>query len=398
MLVSTIELFWRARKGQPLGLRGAEQLSLDWRSIIERKDRIVESWSKGKADALSNMGIEVVRGKARFAGTNQINIGGRNLAGRKLIIATGSKPSRPSFPGAERGITSDELIHLREQPARLVVVGGGFIGLEFGFAMARAGSKVTVLQSGPHIAPPLDDEIRDALLAIAKEAAIDIYTGVQVSRIGEDRSVEARVGDKSMSFAADQVLLATGRPSNVDELNLPSAGVDVERSAVKVNEFLQSVTNPDVYAVGDAAGKHQHTPVAWYEGPIAAHNALKGNERKADFSIFPSAIFTIPSIGQVGLTEKEARDRGFRVGISRMPFDYNPAAGVRDETEGMVKVVYDEATEKVLGAHVIGAHAEDLIQIAAVGMRGGLKKSEIGAMHYVFPTLGGAIFDAMAAG
>lgn len=398
MLVSTIELFWRARKGQSLGLVGTEKLSLDWQAVIARKDRIVESWSKGKAESLSNMGIEVMRGKARFAGTNQVNIDGRNLSGKKLIVATGSKPSRPSLPGAERGITSDELIHLREQPSRFVVVGGGFIGLEFGFAMARAGSKVTVLQSGPHIAPPLDDEIRDALLAIAKEAAIDIYTGVQVSRIGEDRSVEARVGDKRISFAADQVLLATGRPSNVDELNLPSAGVDVDRSAVKVNEFLQSVTNPDVYAVGDAAGKHQHTPVAWYEGPIAAHNALRGNERKVDFSIFPSAIFTIPSIGQVGLTEKEARDRGFRVGISRMPFDYNPAAGVRDETEGMVKVVYDAASEKVLGAHVIGAHAEDLIQIAAVGMRGGLKKSEIGAMHYVFPTLGGAIFDAMAAG
>jgi pyruvate/2-oxoglutarate dehydrogenase complex dihydrolipoamide dehydrogenase (E3) component len=149
--------------------------------------------------------------------------------------------------------------------------------------------------------------------------------------------------------------------------------------------------------VGDAAGKHQHTPVAWYEGPIAAQNALVGNKKKVDFTVFPSAVFTIPAIGQVGLTEKEARTKGLRVKVSKLPFDYNPAAAVRGETEGLVKVVYEEGTERILGVHVIGAHAEDTVQIAAVAMRGGLKKSEVGAMHYVFPTLGGAIFDTMAA-
>ncbi|MBI2361579.1 MAG: NAD(P)/FAD-dependent oxidoreductase [Deltaproteobacteria bacterium] len=396
--MSTIELFWRARKGAALGLRGTDNLSLDWRAIIERKDRIVESWSKGKEENLAKLGIAVLRGKGRFSGPNEIDIEGKKLTARKVIIATGSRPARPSFPGADHGITSDDLIHLKEQPARLVVVGGGFIGLEFGFALARAGSKVTILQSGPQIGPALDDEIREALLVTAKEAAIDIFTGVQVSRIAENSTVEARVGHKNMSFPADEVLLATGRPSNVDNLNLPKASVDVERSAVKVNEFLQSVSNENVYAIGDAAGKHQHTPVAWYEGPIAARNALKGNERKVDFSVFPSAIFTIPAIGQVGLTEREALQRGLKAKVTRLPFTSNPAAGVRDETEGMVKVVYEEATDKVLGVHVLGAHAEDMVQIAAVGMLGGLKRSQLGAAHYVFPTLGGAIFDAMALG
>lgn len=172
----------------------------------------------------------------------------------------------------------------------------------------------------------------------------------------------------------------------------------MEASSVKVNEFLQSVSAPNIYAVGDAAGKHQHTPVAWYEGPIAAHNALKGNERKADFSVFPTAIFTIPAIGQVGLTQRDALGRGLKAKVSRLPYSYNPAAGVRDETEGLVKVVYEEGTDRILGVHVMGAHAEDIVQIATVGMRAGLKKSELGSMHYVFPTFGGAIFDAMAAG
>ena len=398
MLVSTIELFWRAREGRKLGLKGTENLALDWKAIIERKDRIVQSWSKGKEAGLSALGIAIVRGKAKFVAPREITVDGKKISAEKIIIATGSKPGRPDIPGAALAITSDELIHLKEQPARLVVVGGGFIGLEFGFALARADSKVTLLQSGPQIGPALDDAIRDLLLKIAREAEIDILTGVEVRSISKDKTVEAQVVGKTQSFPADQVLLATGRPSNVSPLQPQAAGVDVERKAVKVNEYLQSVSAPHIYAVGDAAGKHQHTPVAWYEGPLAAHNALKGNERKVDFSIFPSAIFTIPAIGQVGLTQKEALSRGLKIKVSKLSYDYNPAAGVRNETEGLVKVITEEETDRILGLHVIGAHAEDIVQLGAVAMRGGLKKSEMGSMHYVFPTLGGAIFDAMAAG
>ena len=294
------------------------------------------------------------------------------------------------------GITSDELIHLKEQPKRLVVIGGGFIGLEFGFALAWAGTKVTILQSGPQIGPALDDEIRDILLKAATEAGITVLSNVKVKAIAADKTVEVETAGLAERYPADTVLVATGRPANVKPLNPQAAGIDLDASAVKVNEYLQSTSAPHIYAVGDAAGKRQHSPVAWYEGPIAAHNALKGNERKVDFSVFPNAIFTIPAIGQVGLTEREALERGFRARTSKLSYDSNPAAGVRNETEGMVKVVYEEATDRILGVHVIGARAEDIVQIAAVAIRAGLKKSEVGSMHYIFPTICGAIFDAMA--
>jgi glutathione reductase (NADPH) len=323
-------------------------------------------------------------------------VDGRNFSADKIVIATGSKPARPAIPGAELGITSDELLHLKRQPKELVVVGGGFIGLEFGFALAWAGTKVTILQSGPQIAPALDEEIREILLAAAKQAGMTIKTNVKVKGIAAGKNVEAEVDGHAEKFAADEVLLATGRPSNVEPLNPSAAGIELDRGAVKVNDYLQSVSAPHVYAVGDAAGKHQHSPVAWYEGPIAAHNALKGNEQRVDFSVFPSAIFTIPAIGQVGLTEKEALGRGLKAKVSKLSYDSNPAAGVRAETEGLVKIVYEEGTERILGAHVIGAHAEDIVQIAAVAIKGGLKKSAVAAMHYVFPTIGGAIFDTMA--
>jgi glutathione reductase (NADPH) len=396
VLVSTIELFHRARGGRELGIVGAEALALDWRAVIERKERIVASWSQSKEGTPEKLGIEVLRGHGVFTGAHEIAVNERSYSAEKIIIATGSKPARPPIAGVELGITSDELLRLKDRPARLVVVGGGFIGLEFGFALARAGSKVTILQSAPQIAPALDDEIRDILLKAAYEAGMTIATNVKIKAIARDKTVEAEVGAQATPFPADAVLLATGRPSNVEPLHPHVAGIELDRSAVKVNEYLQSVSAPHIYAVGDAAGKHQHSPVAWYEGPIAAHNALTGNDRKIDFSIFPSAVFTIPAVGQVGLTEQEALSRGLKPKVSKLPYDYNPAAGVRNETEGLVKIVYEEGTERILGAHVIGSHAEDIVQIVAVAMRGGLKKSEVGAMHYVFPTIGGAIFDAMA--
>jgi glutathione reductase (NADPH) len=395
VLVSTIELLTRARRGKDLGIKGTENLSLDWPALIERKDRIVATWSTGKEATPAKLSIPVLRGKGTFTGAHEVRVNGNTVSAEKIIIATGSKPARPAIPGAELGITSDELIHLEEQPKRLVVIGGGFIGLEFGFALAWASTKVTILQSGPQIGPALDDEIRQILLNAASEAGITIVTNVKVKAIASDKTVEAEVAGRPERYVADAVLLATGRPSNVQPLNPEAAGIELDHAAVKVNGYLQSVSAPHIYAVGDAAGKHQHSPVAWYEGPIAAHNAIKGNERKVDFNVFPSAVFTIPAVGQVGLTENEALDRGLKARISKLSYDSNPAAGVRNETEGMVKVVYEETTERILGVHVIGAHAEDIVQIAAVAIKGGLKKSELGAMHYVFPTIGGAIFDTM---
>ena len=394
--MSTIELFTRARHAKELGINGTENLTFDWPAVIARKDEIVKSWSTGKNATPEKLGIPVLRGHARFTAPHEIGVNDNTYSAEKFIIATGSKPARPPISGAEYGITSDELIHLKEQPARMVVVGGGFIGLEFGFALAWAGTKVTILQSGPEIAPALDQEIRALLLESAAKAGILVKTNVKVTRIGSDKTVESDIGGRTETFSADQVLLATGRPSNVAPLNPHAAKIELDHSAVKVNEYLQSASAPHIYAVGDSAGKRQQSPVAWYEGPIAAHNAIKGNERKVDFSGFPTAIFTIPAVGQVGLTEVEALNRGIKAKTTKLPYEYNPAAGVRNETEGMVKVVYEEGTERILGVHVIGAHAEDTIQIAAMAMKGGLKKSEVGAMHYVFPTFGGAIFDAMA--
>jgi pyruvate/2-oxoglutarate dehydrogenase complex dihydrolipoamide dehydrogenase (E3) component len=394
VLVSTVELAWRARRGARLGLTGARRVGLDWRRVIGRKNRLVERWSRGKRQSLERQGIAVLRGRARFTGPHEVAVDGRRVTAERIVIATGSAPARPPIEGIEHAVTSAELFERTSLPERLVVIGGGYIGLELAFVFGRAGSRVTVLQSGPHVLPGADDELRAALVALADGAGITILTGARASRITRARTVHAAVGGTARRFAADVVLVATGRPANVADLGLDAAGVAVERGAVRVNERRQSPTAPHVYAAGDANGEHQHTPVAWYEGRLVAENALRGPGRAADFAVLPTATFTIPALAQVGLTEGEARRRGHRVGVGRAPFADSAAAGVSEETEGLVKLVYDEADGRLLGVHILGVGAEDLIHVGAVALRAGMTRHDLAAMHYVFPTMAGSVFDA----
>ena len=395
MLVSTVELAWRTRRAAELGITGTDGVGLDWSAVIARKNQLVANWSEGKDTALERQGISVLRGPARFLGPHELEVGDRRVTADRVVVATGSAPKRPPIEGIEGALTSDQLLERTTLPRRLVIIGGGVIAMELGFAFGRAGAKVTVLQSGPVVLPALDAEIRTALLALAPGAGLTLHTRAKVARIAADHTVEAEVEGRHERFPADVVLVATGRPPNTAGLDLEAAHVVLERDAVQVNEYLQSPSAPHVYAAGDATGSHQHTPAAWYEGRLAAENALRGNRRAVDFSLFPTATFTIPAAAQVGLTEAAARETGHTVGVARAPFDDSTAAAVRSETEGLVKVVFDQATGRLLGVHILGAGAEDLVHIAAVAMRAGLTREALAGMHYVFPTLAGSVFDAM---
>lgn len=393
--MSTVELFDRSRRASSLGIKNAASLALDWPAVISRKRAIVESWSRGKEPALRQAGIDVITGPARFVSPHEIQVDGRRIGAERFIVATGSKASRPPIEGVEHAMMSDDLLDHAEVPARLVVIGGGVIGLELGFCFARAGSRVTVLQNGPHILPAADEEIRDALLEIGRSLGMEFRTNAAVKRIGANRTVEAESEGTVESFPADVVLVAAGRPPNTAHLGLEAAGVErTSRGGVKVNEFLQSTQAAHVYAAGDAIGRHQHTPTAWYEGPIAARNALQGNSERTDYSVLPTTVFSIPALAQVGMTERQAVELGLRVKVNRTLVKHNPAAGVRGDTDGVTKLIYEEGTEKLLGVHILGPHAEDLIGGAAIALRGGLTRGELAGIHPVFPTLGSAIIDA----
>jgi glutathione reductase (NADPH) len=179
VLVSTVELAWRAKKAGELGIRGTEGIGLDWSAVIARKNRLVASWSEGKPEGLEQQGIAVLRGRARFVGPHEVVVDGRRVTAERIILATGSAPGRPPIEGIERGLTSDQLLERTTLPGRLVVIGGGAIGMELGFAFGRAGSRVTVLQSGAHVLPAADGEVREALLALAPDARLEIRTGAR---------------------------------------------------------------------------------------------------------------------------------------------------------------------------------------------------------------------------
>jgi mercuric reductase len=400
VLVSTVELSWRVRRAGPLGLAGVAGVGIDWAALVARKKQLVASWSEGTKESLEKQGIAVLPGRAEFRGREELAVNGRRVTAGRFVVATGSSPARPRMEGIERAVTSDEFFDLPERPGRLTVIGGGYIGLELGFAAARAGSQVTVLQKDAEFLPALDAELRDMLLRLGVEAGMEFLTQADARRIVADGAgsvVEATVAGQARKIAADVVLVATGRPPNTARLALDRAGVALTpRGGVAVNEFLAAPGAPHVYAAGDALGAHMHTPAAWYTGQLAAQNAVKGNERKADFTFLPTTVFTIPSVAQVGLTEAEARRKGLAVAVKRLPMDHNPVAGIREETEGMVKAVYEEASDRLVGVQMLGAGAEDLIHIAAVALAAGLKRSELAGMHYVFPTLSGAMFDVMA--
>lgn len=394
--MSAVELFDRCRRSGDLGIRHAASLALDWPAVIARKRSLVERWSRGKEASLREAGIEVINGPASFLSPEEIVAGERRVRAAKFVIATGSRPARPrAIDGLEHAMTSDELLDHPEIPGRLVIIGGGVIGLELGFCLARAGSRVTVLQDGPEILGDADEEMREVLLDVGRSLGMTFRTGVRVTRVRPDKAVEAAREGGAAIYPADAVLVAAGRPPNTSRLNLEAAGVEcTARGGVRVNEYLQSVTAARVYAAGDAAGGPQHTPTAWYEGRIAARNALRGNAEKTDYSVLPTTVFTIPALARVGLTEQEARGRGLRVKVNRTRVRDNPAAGVRGEEEGITKLIFEEGSEKILGVHMLGPRAEDLIGAAAVALKGGLRRNELAAIHPVFPTLGSALIDA----
>ena len=394
-IVSTVELLWRARRGERLGLTGTDGLGLDWAAMIDRKSRIVSEWGAGHADSFSRAGIDVLTGRAAFIDAKQLRVDGASFTADAFVVAVGSVPTRPHLAGVEHTITSSQILQLRHLPSRLTIIGGGVVALEFAFAFARAGSKVVVLEARPHVLAPLDDDIRNVLLELAAAAGIRVETNARVIAVARDKTVTAEIDGDSSIFRSDVALLAVGRTANTRTLGLDRAGVSLSDSGMCLNEYLQSSTAPHVFGAGDVAGRFQLTSVAWYEGRIAGGNAAGARER-ADYEIVPSAVFTIPSLAQVGLTEALAAGRGVGIETHTMDYSDNTAASVKDETEGLIKLVVGREDGRVLGAQIIGEHAEDLINIAAIAIRGRLTRSELGSTLYAYPSLAGLVFDVAA--
>ena len=367
-------------------------LRIDWPELMRFKRSFTDPITDGIERTLAAQGIEAIHAEVRFSGRHALTVGNDEIDGRFILIATGAKPAKLNIPGDEHLTTSDEFLELNELPRRIAMLGGGYVSLEFAHIAARAGAEVTVIHRGKRPLERFDPDLADLLLKRTADLGIEVMLESEATAITENAggySVIAARHGKPVVVDVDLVVHGAGRPPNIDRLDLPAANVDFGRGGVTVNEFLQSVSNDRVYAAGDAAssGTPPLTPMAEVEGAIAAENMIGGNLRRPDAAAAPSVVFTIPALATVGLTEQAARDRGlrFRTEFSETSSWMGPRRAA--EPASGHKVLVEEETERILGAHLIGHGADEVINVFAVAIRYGLAANQIASADYGYPTM-----------
>ena len=362
---------------------------LDWAKLIDREKQMVASIPDRMKGVAQKRGT-VFQGRARFVGPNAVEVGGTVLEADHLVVATGSKPRVLHMPGAEHLITSDEVLTERELPGEVVFVGGGVIAMEFGHVYARAGTKVTILEVMPRLLPNLDADAVARLREESERIGIVVETAVSVDSItaGNGRFDVAWSRDGvTHTVGADRVVNGAGRVADVDGLDLDEAGVEHDGVRIVVDEYLRSVSNPAVWVCGDAlVGSAQLSPLATYEGQIVGRNIVDGPSVKPDYSVVPSGLYTVPAMGSVGLTEAQASERGLDVEVMVNDLVDWFSALSYGETVAWSKVLVDRKTDRIVGAHIVGHHGEDLIHLFAMAMRHGIPASAIKDSIYGFPT------------
>jgi len=348
---------------------------LDLAALIAQKDELVAALRQEKyADLLEAYDIDFIPGKARFTGPNALAVDGRALTAERYLIATGASPWAPPIPGLNQTgyLTSTTALDLTELPGSLAVIGGNAIGLELGQYFANLGSKVTILEVLPRLAPFEEPEISAGITQALEDQGLRIITGAQITRIERPDgkiALRGRADGKAFTVPVDQVLVATGRRANTADLGLDAAEVGVDtRGSVVVDSTLRT-TNPRIWAAGDCTPAPQFVYVSAYEGALAVDNAIGGQGRTVDFRALPRVTFTNPQIASAGLTEEQAQKDGYQVRTSSLPLSAVPRALVNRETRGLFKLVADAKTDRILGAHILAESAGEVILSAVYAIK-----------------------------
>jgi glutathione reductase (NADPH) len=391
ILVGATEAVEWVRRLSGKGLESADT-RIDWSRLVEFKRSLIADVPKSRETGFRNQGIDTFHGRATFSGPTAVVVGDDVLEGRYVVVAAGARPATVRMPGAEHLVTSEQFLELDRLPSRIVFVGGGYISFEFAHVAARAGATVSILHRGVRPLPLFEPDLVEVLVARTRTLGIDIHLGTEVTRIdgrGEHFQIEAITADQTRGFAADMVVHGAGRVPEIDDLGLDAAGVAWDITGVRVNEYLQSVSNPSVYAAGDAAanGGPRLTPVAGYDGRIVAANVLKGNHAIHDYTVVPSVVFTIPPLASVGLHERDARERGLRFTTHyEQTNSWYSSRRIAESASGF-KVLVEEESERVLGAHLLGPDADEVINLFAMAMRSGMRAHAMKEMVFSYPTV-----------
>jgi glutathione reductase (NADPH) len=421
VLVEAVKVVDSAQRHQNKGVLGSDKVHIKWSDLIRFKRTFTEPFPKYREEGYKKAGIVPFHGHARFVGWNAIKVegeeekGGNNknnntavLNGKRILVATGAKPMELNIPGSANITTSDQFLEFGEDrlPNRIVFVGGGYISFEFAHIAARAGAKVTILHRGKQPLEHFDPDLVNMLVQKSQDLGIDIHLQSAVEKIDkssdDDGSYAVQYSNTSIAsnssnqkkktttqIECDMVVHGAGRIPNTHGLDLAAAGVEHTMQGIKVNEYLQSVSNPSIYAAGDvaASGGLPLTPVATYEGRLVATNLIKGNVLKSNYSGLPSVAFTIPPLTSVGMQEKEAKEAGFRFRTKyENTASWASSRRVGESCSGF-KVLIEEDSNRILGAHILGPHAEEVINIFSMAIRLGLTAKDLGdPLLYTYPT------------
>jgi len=392
VLTGAAEAIEWIRRLEGKGVRPGEA-RLEWPELMAFKRSIIAGIPEKRESGFVAQGIETFHGRARFIGPTRLAVGADILEARHVVVASGARPAALGIPGCEHVISSEQFLDLDILPQRIVFIGGGFISFEFAHVAARAGAAVAILHRGERPLDAFDPDLVDLLVARTRELGVAVHIETEVKAIeaaGAGFRVHASHGDERRLTEADIVVHGAGRVAEIEDLDLEAAGVRWGRDGVTVNAHLQSVSNPSVYAAGDAAatGGPKLTPVAAHHGRLVAANLLEGNSRTFDHSVVPSVVFTIPALASVGLQEHDARKQGCRFEARHENTSAWFSSRRIGESASGFKVLVDQDSGEVLGAHLMGPNAEETINVFAMAMRARMSVRAIKDMTFAYPTSG----------
>ncbi len=398
ILLHSASLYMEVKRAGIFGL-SAEKLEIDFSRILARKKNIVDRLTGGVASLLKNKNVKVLNGTAVFANAESMKIleTGELLTGDKFILATGSVPAKLSIDGSDEVhlLTSDDLLNLETLPESLLIIGGGYIGVELGQFFCRMGVKVSIVEMLDRIIPTEDEEISRALEAALSKEGLSIITKVAVEKIemsGKDKKVILSAPDGKKEITAAEVAQTVGRRPHYLDMNIEAIGLKTERGRIAVNDKMQT-SIPHIYAVGDVTGGIMLAHVAMAEAECAARNAL-GYPASVSYRAVPRCIYTSPEVGCVGLTEKQAIEEKSEIQVSRFPLHAVGKAMIMEETEGMIKIVADKKHGEILGVHIIGPHATELIAEAVLAIELEATVEELAHTIHPHPTVSEGMGEA----
>ncbi len=399
-LIASLEILQKARNSAEYGIEVSGSVVPNLTKIMERKNRVVATQVKGIRSLFKSWGIALVEGKGTIlspqrTAVEKADASSDTIESDRIIIATGSKPANlPAFPfDGQNILSSDDAVGLSVIPKSLIIIGAGVIGCEFACIFRELGTEVTMLELLPRAVSTEDPEMSDILERELKKKKINLFTGVTVQRVEKQPDGVHAYLKEGREFVAEKLLVSIGRTFNTEGVGLEAVGVARgKRGEIVVDERMETNIK-GIYAIGDVVGGLLLAHVASKEGIVAAYNAC-GVEKKIDYSVVPAGIFTSPEIGSVGLREHQASEKGVEIKTGHFPFRALGKAHAIGQIAGMVKIVADAHTDRVLGVHIIGPHATDLVHEGALAMKAGLTVREVANMIHSHPTLSEGLMEA----